>query len=68
MRNVTGENAGFGYQGKRAGAKAAKDLKEGKISREEFRERYQTAIDAGLEDEFKEGYATESDKPLEASD
>lgn len=55
---------GFGYQGRREGAQAAKDLLEGKITKEEFREKYGLAKDAGQGEEFKEGYASQVSEEL----
>ena len=52
----------FGHDPKEAGKKAAKDLKEGKITKEEFKDKCRQAKDIGYGKEFKKGYAEEASK------
>ena len=52
----------FGHDPKEAGKKAAKDLKEGKITKEEFKDKYQQAKDINYGKEFKKGFAEEASK------
>ncbi len=47
----------FGHDPKKAGKKAAKDMKKGKIDKKELNERYKQAKDMGYGKEFKKGYA-----------
>lgn len=47
----------FGHDPAKAGKKAGKQMREGKISKDELKKRYQEAKDIGYGEEFKTGYA-----------
>lgn len=63
-----GDQAGFGYDGEREGEHAARELIEGRISKEELRERYGLAKDAGQGEEFRRGYSRGTQETLEEYD
>ncbi|MCP4363725.1 MAG: hypothetical protein GY800_00250 [Planctomycetes bacterium] len=52
----------FGHDPKEAGKKAAKDISEGKISKDELKEKYKDAKFRGQGDDFKKGYAEGADE------
>ncbi len=47
----------FGYDPEKAGKQTARDMKNGKISKEELKKRYEDAKFRGQGEEFKKGYA-----------
>ncbi|GEM_PF-2217272 len=48
---------GFGYDAKEEGKKAAKDIRKGKITKQDVHDKYKKTKEDGQGEEFKEGYA-----------
>ncbi|NLV26595.1 MAG: hypothetical protein GXY48_05450 [Methanomicrobiales archaeon] len=52
----------FGHDPRAAGRQAAKDMKEGRIDKNELKARYEDAKFIGCGEDFKEGYGEEATK------